>query len=541
MIGRLPRVPRGALRTLLGAWLFVASGWWALSIALSVYAYDRSGPGAVGAIVAAHLLPAMFAAPLTGGSLDRWDRTRVVATTCAVQGACLGVTAALILAGASLVPIAALAAVSSAAATASRPGLQAMMPALSRTPAELIGATAVWSAIDNAGFLIGAGAGGAAIAALGPGTVVAAAAVVLTAAAGLAARLPQSTATELDEPEHEEAFASALAGLRALIGAPMLRAPFALLTVALLLEGASDVQLVALSLGKLHMGRGGPGELMAAWGVGGLLASATLLALVRRRGYGLALGLGSIMLAIGLGVTGLDGVPLALAAMLPAGIGFALVEAAFTALVPRLADDAVIGRVYALMEVCYGGAVAVGALVAPLLIDVVGVGASLAAVGGALGLATLLAWASYARLDAGQEEAGRVRELLRGVPFLAPLPLARLERLVRDARPVGVRAGTAVVQAGEHGDAFFVIEAGHVEIEEYGRELGPASGFGEIALLRDVARTATVRAVTDLRLWTLSRHAFLSAVDGKGEVGVLAEATVDEHLARPQREVTFEP
>jgi MFS family permease len=298
------------------------------------------------------------------------------------------------------------------------------------------------------------------------------------------------------------------------------------------LEGTTDVQIVAISLGKLGLGDGGPGLLYTVWGVGGLLGSALLLILVRRRGYGLALTLGALGFAAGIAVVGAGGVPLALAAMIPAGLGFALVETAVMGLVPRLADDTVVGRVYALSEILYAGAAGVGALIAPLLIDAFGAAGSFAVVGIAFGAGAVLAWRACARLDTGQEEAGRVRELLRGVQFLAPLPLPRLERLVRGARALVLRAGTDIVRRGEPGEQFFVIEDGNVEIVEFGRQRGPGDGFGEIALLRDVPRTATVRALSDVRLWVLTRPAFVAAVLGHGDARHLADAVVNETLAR---------
>jgi hypothetical protein len=281
------------------------------------------------------------------------------------------------------------------------------------------------------------------------------------------------------------------------------------------------------------MGGSGPGLLFAVWGAGGLLATAASLWLVRRRGYGLALAVGSVVFAVSLGVCGAGGVALAVIAIVPAGLGFALVENAVMALVPRLADDAIIGRVYALSELLYAGAAGVGALVAPALIGALGVGGSLAAVGAAYGVAALCAWRSYARIDAGQERAGRIRELLRGVPFLAPLPLPRLERLVRGARERSAPAGTDIIRAGEPGEEFFVIESGTVLVLEYGRHQGPGTGFGEIALLRDVSRTATVRADTDVRLWSLRRSAFLAAITGHGEATRIADTEIDERLVRP--------
>jgi CRP-like cAMP-binding protein len=306
-----------------------------------------------------------------------------------------------------------------------------------------------------------------------------------------------------------------------------------LLAGLLVVEGAVEVQIPALSIGELHMGNGGPGELYIVWGIGGVLASAVLLALARRRGYGLALLVGCISFAVGVGVAGADGIPVALLAMLPAGIGMALVETGFMALVPRLADDAVAGRVYGLAEVAYSGAAGLGALLAPPLIRALGTRGSLAAGGAAFGLLAISTSATLARLDTGQEEASRVRELLRGVSFLAPLPLPRLERLVRGAQPMDVPAGTAVVSAGEVGSEFYVIDDGSVEIEGYGRQQGPGTGFGEIALLLDIPRTATVRALTDLRLWTITRRAFVAAVSAHGETERLAAATAQEHLARP--------
>lgn len=529
------RLPTGPLAALLRAWLLAYTGSWAFTIAVAVYAFDRSGAGAVAAVTAARLLPAVLAAPVTGRLVDRGERGRVVAWACLVQAACVGVVATLVFARSSLVLIVVLSAIGSAAATALRPALQASMPALAGTPEELTRATAWWSVIDNGGFLLGAGAGGAAIALVGAGSVVGAAAVLMAMAGAVAVTLPSVSATSADEPgDYAEGLSSLLAGLRAVASSPTLRGPFAIFAGLLLLEGTTDVQLVELSLGKLHLGNAGPGVLTAVWGAGGLLGSALILPLVRRRGYGLALAAGSIVFAGGLALAAINAIPIAIGAMIPAGIGFALVEIAVMALVPRLADDAIVGRVYALSEVLYAGAAGVGALIAPSLISTLGVDGSLAAVGIAFGAGAIVAQRTFARLDYGQEEAGRVRELLRGVSFLAPLPLPRLERLVRAARPVTVPAGATVIRAGESGQEFFVVADGTVEIVEYGRRQGPGSGFGEIALIRDVPRTATVRAATDVSLLALTRAVFIGAVSGHGDATQLADAMVAEHLARPR-------
>src|SRR5262249_38055091 len=113
----------------------------------------------------------------------------------------------------------------------------------------------------------------------------------------------------------------------------------------------------------------------------------------------------------------------------------------------------------------------------------------------------------------------------------APLPLATLERLCHDLQPVEVTAGEDVIVQGEIGDRFYLIDEGQVEVFEDGvfrRNEGPGEGFGEIALLHDVPRTATVRATQDTRLLALDSDQFLLAVPGHRRSHQLAHKVVDE-------------
>ena len=108
--------------------------------------------------------------------------------------------------------------------------------------------------------------------------------------------------------------------------------------------------------------------------------------------------------------------------------------------------------------------------------------------------------------------------LLRGIPWFALLAPATLESLARGLREVRVPAGTAVITEGDEGDAFYVIEEGTVTVTQEGRllrEQGPGDYFGEIALLQQVPRTATVTATTDVVLRSLDRAVFLGALSGE--------------------------
>lgn len=498
-------------------------------IALGVWAFEASGPTGVGAVMVARLLPALVAAPATGLLLDRYDRARVVAVASVAQTLAVGGTAAVVLADGPLPAVVAAVAVCGVAGAPVRPALQVILPGVARTPAELTRATAAWGAADSLGYLVGAGAGGLLVAVTSPGValVVAAGAALLTA--GLVLALPASRASG---DGGAEGLGAAVAGLRAVAATPALHAPFALFVGLLLVDGASDVLLVSLALDELDLGSGGLGLVYVVWGMGGILGSAVLLQVVRRAGYGLALCTGALLLGVPMALSGVDGVLVAFLAMLPVGIGFKLVESSMMGVVPRLADDAVIGRVYAVCELLYAAVGALGALLCPVLVHAVGVRRALLVVGGGFALLGLAAAYRCLRLDRGEQVAHRVRELLHGVPFLGALPLPRLERLVRAARRVEVPAGTAVVTAGEVGDDYFVIDSGEVEIVEYGRRQGPGEGFGEIALLLDVPRTATVRAAVDTALWSVGRSSFLAAVGAEGDVRSAADGVVAEHLAR---------
>jgi CRP-like cAMP-binding protein len=164
----------------------------------------------------------------------------------------------------------------------------------------------------------------------------------------------------------------------------------------------------------------------------------------------------------------------------------------------------------------------------PLAIETVGIRASLLALGAGIGALALVALPGLRRIDLtalAPEGLG----LVRSVPFLAPLPERVLERLARSLVRVEVAAGELVFREGDPGDRFYLVESGEVEI--LGKRFGPGDSFGEIALLRDVPRTATVTALTGVVLQALDREVFLPAVTGHGEAEESAERVIVSRLA----------
>jgi len=110
---------------------------------------------------------------------------------------------------------------------------------------------------------------------------------------------------------------------------------------------------------------------------------------------------------------------------------------------------------------------------------------------------------------------------LRRAPLFADLSKGELETLAKQTEDLEVQAGKVLCREGEPAMEFFVIIEGEVEVTRDGRPirtLGKGDFFGEIALLEDMPRTATVTAKTPLRFFVLTRQSFWGMVDHSPEV-----------------------
>jgi Cyclic nucleotide-binding domain len=147
-----------------------------------------------------------------------------------------------------------------------------------------------------------------------------------------------------------------------------------------------------------------------------------------------------------------------------------------------------------------------------------------------------LAWAllrADAKVTQSRDRAGALDE----IALFAPLTNVLRERIATQLEILDVAAGDVVVYQGEYGDSFYAVEAGTLEVSVDGRQvrsLGAGDFFGEIALLADSPRTATVRAATDCRLWVLPRRAFLSVLTGSAATSqVITAASSVRQAAMP--------
>ena len=521
------------LRRLQLAWAGSIIGTWAFSVALAVYAYRHGGASAVGLVVMIRWLPAAFTSPFTGILGDRYPRVLVMMGSDLLRAAAFGGITVLVLVHAPAGAVYALVGATSVISTAFRPAQAALLPALARTPEELTAANVSSSTLESLGFCAGPALGGVLLAVSNTWVVFAVTAGTFVWSALLLAGLLKS-----DEPplirESRPLVHEAVEGFRTIAHDHRLKLVIGLFSAQTLVNGAMGVLITVSALQLLDIGAGGVGYLNSAVGVGGLIGAVFSLMLVGRKRlagmFGLAVaGTGAPMIFI----APHPSTAIALVAFALIGVSNIVEDVAGFTILQRTTPGEVLSRVFGIVHSLFFATVAAGAILAPLLVHWIGIRWSLVAVGAILPALSLATRAPLVRLDEESVDHGRELELLRAIPIFSPLPAPVVEGLAARLEPVSVPVGEEVVRQGDPGDRFYVVASGEVEVAIDGRpqgELGPGEHFGEIALLRDVPRTATVKARTDAELFALEREDFLGAVTGHSASADAAEAVVGARL-----------
>jgi MFS family permease len=518
----------GDVRRVELAWGASVSAEWAHFVGLGVFAYAHGGTTAVGIAGLVRLLPAAVIAPFASSLGDRFRRERFLFVIALSGAAALVVSAAGAMAGDRSVVFGAAAAVG-VCSTLFRPALQAILPSLARTATDLIAANGATSTIESLGTLVGP---------LTAGLLVAFADVAAVFAAGAAAFLVSAALlVGVSVEGHVAARASRVEygfsrGFRAIGEVPRARLLVGLITAQTFVRGCLNVLIVVAAYQVLHHGASAVGYLTAAVGAGGLVGA---LGAVSLRGERLAPPFGWALVCWGLPIVLIAPLPY----LVPVVILLAVVGAAnsvedvagFTLLQRSVPDD-VLARVLGVTWGLAMGAVAIGSLVAPLILRAIGLRQAFLVVGAILPVFVLVSYRRLVKIDAEVVPPPQLA-LIDCVAVFAPLSLVAKERIAAHLVRVDVTAGDVVIHAGEIGDRFYVVEDGQLTIEAHSGPVcvGPGDFFGEIALLRDVPRTATVRADTDARLYALERDDFLAVVTQHSAARREAHAAVTTRLA----------
>ncbi len=515
------------------AWAMITTSSWAYVIALLVYAYDQGGAAAVGLVGLIRVLPAFVSAPVAGVLGDRYPRNRVMLGISIARTSFLAAAAAVLIVDGPPWLVYALAACVSLSASMVRPMLSALLPQLARTPEELTAANLVMTTIESSGIFLGPALGGILLAATNPETVFVAAAAAFFVASLLMAGIG---APEVVEREPKGGIVGEFFAGFSLVGRDRnLRLIIGLYGAQTLVAGALNVLIVVAALELLDLGEAGVGFLNSAVGVGGLLGALGAFALISRKRLASDFGIGLVLWGIPIALIGVfPDPPAALILLGIVGVGNTIVDVAALTLLQRTVPDEILTRVFGVVQSVFVGTTGLGAILAPLAIDVVGIRWAMIATGALLPLLAALLWRRISALDAEALAPLRELELLHSIPLFRPLPATTLEELASSLVPVQATPGTELVREGETGDRFYVIASGEVDVSAQGqpvRTQGPGDHFGEIALLRDVPRTATVTAKTDVELYALERDEFLGAVTGHAASAQAADAVVSTRLA----------
>lgn len=525
----------GAIRRIEIAWTAGTAADGAFLVVLLVVAYNAGGALAAGVLGAIRVVPWIVFAPLAPRLVVRFRGDRVLEAINTVRSVGAIATAGVVAMDLPIELTFVLAAVVAGAGSLVRPIQTALLPAFARSPRELVAANVTSSLGEGLGTFLGPLLAGIIVATTGSvAASVLVSAVFAAAAAALTGIRFERAADARGQDDIERSARPRLSEAPKVLR----RYPMALLIASdfamqCLVRGVLITLIVVGSIELLDMGDTGVGILTAAFGLGGLAGAASALALKGGSGLGrvfvIALACWGVPLVL-IGVVPVAAI--AVAALFATGVSNAVLDVSGFTLMQRGVRNENRVTVFAAAESMWGSGLLVGSLLAPALVALLGARGAFVAAGAILPVLALLTSRPIVRgtRDVAHTEAQLA--LLRLNALFAPLPLTALDRLAEGMEPISFTRGEVVMRKGDPGDHYLLIAEGEVDVSDDDRHLRtcrPGDGVGEIALLRSVARTATVSARTDVTAYLIGAPAFIAAVSGHAAAAA-AEAVATARL-----------
>jgi MFS family permease len=514
------------LRRLLGSQLVSSSGSWAYNVALLVLLFDRTHSAAwVAAGSLGRFLPSLLFSAYGGVLAERFERVRLMTWVNVIAMVLqLGLAAAAWRAAPAATAVA-LAALTSAVTCVYDPAMGALIPEVVPED-DLAAANALNGTIENVVVVAGPAVGGVLLIAGGPALAIAVNALTFAAAAAwLPTITVRSKPSDVTDGGQAGALRQVADGFRALVSSASVATFVAFSVLASFVYGTDTVLFIPISATQLHTGASGYGYLMAGLGVGGILGAALVNRLAARPRLALVILGGMAVYCLPTAALIVVHQPAAgFALQVVRGTGTLVVDTLAVTALQRSAPKEMVARVLGAFFALVLGAIALGSVLTPLMLRA-GLHLTMLVYGAGIPVLCLLLLPVLVKAD--RVAAASAAAVAARVAVLAPLELFRnasragLEALAAAAADVSVPAGAAIIAEGDHADAFYVLTSGQARVSAAGevgpapvhvRLLGPGSYLGEIGLLADVPRTATVTARTPATLLRISRADFRDAL-----------------------------
>ena len=547
---------RRDLRLLFGGLVVSATGSWAYNVALLAFVFDQTHSLTwVGAAGLGRFIPVVVLGAYAGVIAERVERVRLMLSSdllCAVFQALLAVVAAT---GGSVTLAIGLAALTTVANMVYDPAVAAMLPDLAGED-DLVAATALREVINNVVIVAGPGIGAVLVSAGSPALAIGVNAGSFVLSALLVSRLrARSRPSDVTDGGDAGPLAQMLAGLRAIAESSRVALLVGFCALVSFVYGTDTVLFVGASEQNLGTGATGFGYLLAGLGVGGILMGLAMDRIGRapRLGTIIVAGTAAYCLPTAL-LAMISSPPLAFVVEVVRGGGTLVVDVLAVTALQRTVAPEMIARVFGVFLSLVVGAIALGTLVAPPVVSLLGLDGALLFFAIAPTALGLLGFPALRAMD--RDGAARAAELapriaiLERVGMFAEASRPILERLAAAATPVTAVAGEAIVREGEAADAIYVLERGSVDVSavgEHGRDeplrtMPAGSYFGEVGVLERIPRTATVTAAEDCALLRIGGDEFLDALTTTPPSTTLMENT-RTYLARthPSRRPEYEP
>jgi len=518
-------VARRDLRVLLGALLISATGSWAYNVALVAFVFERTHSlGWVGAAGLARFVPQLLFSAYGGVLAERTERIRLLVSSdllCALWQAGLAVVAAT---GGPPALALMLAVLTATSGVAYQPATAATIPSMVDEN-DLAAANALNGLIDQLVVITGPAIGAVLLLVSSPTAVFSLNAFSFAASAALVSRIRvRSRPVDVTEEGTAGPLRQMLVGARAIAGLAAARTLVAYCVLVSFVFGTDSVLFIAVSEHRLGTGANGFGYLLAALGVGGVLAAGAVDRLAGARRLGAIILTGAVGYCLPTALLTIVRSPeLAFAIEIFRGAATLVVDVLAITALQRAASPDQLARVFGAFFTYVLGAIAAGAILTPVAVHVLSLNGALWLMSAGPSLLALLGFPALRAIDRQTQDRARELEpkvaLLEGLGIFANVSRPTLQSLAAAAVTVEFPPAAEILKEGDPADFLYVLADGQVEVRARGEQeserplriMTAPSYFGEIGILESIPRTATVRALTECKCERIDGGTLLEA------------------------------